>query len=312
MPPRVHTIARLVWWILAVVVIFVLPLIYLWVRDYSTWYHERKGRLVGITAEQVQGDSLSDRFWVTLRGSSDLTVRCGLRVPHTRHRRCPAIILLGGKQTGRYAIDYALDVRDAIIIAPDYPYDPRESYTTLQFLADVPTLRRALLDMVPSVMLITEYLWQREDVDTTKLILLGYSFGAPFVPTILSVERRPAAAAMVYGGGDLQSLIRHNVRRSEGRLASEFIAGLGAVLLRPLEPLRYADKVAPIPLVMINGDDDELIPRRNVLALYSSAREPKSLLWLPSKHVHPRNVELTRLIEHTLRGELSRLGIIER
>jgi len=312
MPPRTHTIARLARWILIVMMICVLPLIYFWVRDYSAWYHERRGELIGITAERVGSDSLSDRFWVSLRSSSDLTVRCGLLVPSTPRRRYPAIILLGGKQTGRYAVDYALDVRDAIIIAPDYPYEPRKYYTTLQFLADVPALRGALLDMVPSVMLITENLWQREDVDTTKLILLGYSFGAPFVPAILSVERRPAAVAMVYGGGDLHSLLRHNLRRSEGWLTSEFVATLGAVLLRPLEPLRYADKVAPIPLVMINGDDDELIPRRNVLALYSSAREPKSLLWLPSTHVHPRNVALTRLIEYTLRGELLRLGIIER
>ena len=305
------TLVRLAWWLLLIAALCALLGAYFWARDYSGWYQERRGTLSHVAVEQIGRDSLSDRFLISLRSSSGLTATCGLLVPRTEHQRHPAIILLGGKQTGRYAIDYALDVRNTLIIAPDYAYEPRRAYTLPQFLADVPAIRGALLDMVPTVMLITDYLWQRNDVDTTKLVLLGYSFGAPFVPTILSVERRPAVVVMVYGGGDLHSLIRHNVQRYKGWPVSEFVAALGALLLHPLEPLRYVERISPAPLIMINGEEDELVPRRNVLALYNNAREPKRLLWLASKHVHPKNVRLTKLILEALRRELSRLGITE-
>jgi dipeptidyl aminopeptidase/acylaminoacyl peptidase len=164
--------------------------------------------------------------------------------------------------------------------------------------------------MVPSVMLLTDYLCQRPDVDTTKLVLLGYSFGAPFVPCIIAHDRRAAVAAMVYGGGELRSLITHNVRRYKGAIFSEFVGLAGGVLLRPLEPLRHIDRVAPTPLLMINGAQDEQVPRENVEMLYDKAGEPKKIIWLESKHVHPGNVDLTRLIVKTLKEELTEMKIL--
>jgi fermentation-respiration switch protein FrsA (DUF1100 family) len=115
---------------------------------------------------------------------------------------------------------------------------------------------------------------------------------------------------MVYGGGDLQSLIRHNVRRYEGALFSSFVGFLSGLLLRPLEPLRHIQKVSPTPLIMINGQQDEQIPRENSEMLFGAAREPKGLIWLPSRHVNPRDTTLTRTIIQTLSAELSVLGIL--
>ena len=164
--------------------------------------------------------------------------------------------------------------------------------------------------MVPSVMLLTDYLVQRPDVDSTKIVVLGYSFGAPFVPCILAHDKRSAVAAMVFGGGEMYSLIEHNVRRYEGSVASKFVGVIGGFLLHPLEPLRYADKISPVPLLMINGTDDEMIPRKNVELVFEKALEPKKLIWLRSGHVHPKKEELTRAIVETLRVELGTLGIV--
>jgi fermentation-respiration switch protein FrsA (DUF1100 family) len=91
---------------------------------------------------------------------------------------------------------------------------------------------------------------------------------------------------------------------------SEFVGRLGGLLLHPLEPLRYADKITPTPLIMINGLNDEQVPRYNTELFFNAAREPKKLIWLDSKHVNPRNPELTRRIIAELKEELRRLKIL--
>jgi predicted esterase len=302
------------------VLVCALPLFLLWyfhAGDYTSYFSRKRGTLGSVVVTPAGIDSLYERSWVSIENVDGFRVDCGMLVPNQKTgkgrdvRRYPVIVLLGGKATGKHAIDYAVDIRDVIIIAPDYPYTPRESYSFWQFIADVPEIRGALLDMVPSVILLTDYLWQRADVDTERVVMLGYSFGAPLVPVIIANDRRSAAAAVVYGGGDLQSLIAHNVRRYEGLLMGEAVGLLGGLLLRPLEPLRYIEEVSPCPLIMINGSHDELIPRRNAEQLYNAAHEPKKIIWLESRHVNPRDVELTRAIVAALTGELRAIGILE-
>ncbi len=293
--------------ILVLLLILFTLVAYLSFRDYSEYFQSRRGML----AEVVEcSDSVAGKYWITLRNVDGFKVECGLLVPRDTTKRYPVILLLGGKATGKYAIDYAMDIDSVIILALDYPYEPRETYTFWRVLWDLPAVRQALFDMVPSAMLATDYLFQRKDVDTSKLVILGYSFGAPFVPAIVAHDRRAAVAAMVYGGGELHTMIRHNVARYKGPAMSEFVGSAGALLLRPLEPMRYADKISPIPLVMINGENDEQIPRYNTELFFNAAREPKNIVWLRSRHVRTDNVELTRHIIATLKEELKRLKIL--
>lgn len=298
-----------------VATIIVALLLFLWSyysRDYTVAFREAKGSLTGIDLRPAAGDSLREKSWLTLRSDAGLVVECGALLPRSSGKRLPAIILLGGKATGKYAIDYVPELEGVIIVAVDYPYEPRQSYTLMEFIGDTPAIRGALMAMIPSVMLVTDYLVRRPDVDTAKIVVLGYSFGAPFVPCILANDRRPAVAAMVFGGGELYSLIEHNVRRYEGAVASTFVGLLSGFLLRPLEPVRYAEKISPVPLIMINGTDDEMIPRKNVEAVFERALEPKKLIWLRSSHVRPDKVDLTRQIVAILHQELRRLDILQK
>jgi fermentation-respiration switch protein FrsA (DUF1100 family) len=115
---------------------------------------------------------------------------------------------------------------------------------------------------------------------------------------------------MVFGGGDLHGLIRPNVRRTESELISQFVAAVGGLMLRPLEPLRYATRISPIPLLMINGTEDEQIPRESPEDFYSAAAEPKKIVWIESAHVRKENIGLTRTIIRILKTELGKAGIL--
>lgn len=279
-------------------------------RDESN-FQQRRGSIVRVSVEPSTRDSAAEKSYVTILSSSGLRVTCGLLVPRRAPGRRPVVIVLGGKATGKHAVDYALGVDDVLVVAPDYPYEPRSSYSVLDVAADLPEIRGAIFDMIPSVMLAIDYLWQRPDVDTSKIVMMGYSFGAPFVPVILANDRRPAIAVMVYGGGDLTSMIRHNVARYESPVVAEIVGRIAGALLRPLEPLDHVGRISPIPLLMINGTEDEQIPRENTLLLYERALHPRKLVWIDSRHVHPRNVNLTRQIIGTIALELRKQGILE-
>jgi fermentation-respiration switch protein FrsA (DUF1100 family) len=82
------------------------------------------------------------------------------------------------------------------------------------------------------------------------------------------------------------------------------------MLLHPLEPMIYANKISPIPLIMINGANDEQIPRYNTEIFFNAAREPKKLIWMKSQHVRPDNEDLTRYIIDSLKKEFKRLRIL--
>lgn len=287
-----------------------LLIFFLSIRDYSRYFQSTRGIGNSISIHEYASDAFTKKSWLTINADNGFIVQAGLLVPCDSTKKYPAIILLGGMATGKYAVDYALDIDNVVVLAIDYPYEPHESYTFWTILWDVPKMRTALFDMVPSAILAEDYLFSRHDVDTTRLILLGYSFGAPIVPAIVAHDRRAAVAVMVYGGGELTSMIRHNVARYESVWLSDFIGRLGGVLLYPLEPMKYADKISPIPLIMINGENDEQIPRYNTELFFHAAKEPKKIIWLKSKHVRPDNIELTRHIITTLKEELKRLKIM--
>jgi predicted peptidase len=293
----------------------VLAVAYFATRDYTDRFRERHGEFRSVQTDSSETDTLVNRSWVTLTSSSGLRVACGVLVPlqaaGTKTQKYPAIVLLGGKATGRNAVRYAFDIGDVVIVAPDYAYEPRHSYSIFQFLGDLPEIHETVLDMIPSVMLTLDYLERRGDVDMSRVVMMGYSFGAPFVPVIMSNEARPAVAAIVYGGGDMESLIRHNVARYESPFVADLVGKVSGVLTRPLEPLDHVGAISPRPVLMINGLDDEQVPRANAEMLYERAGQPKKIIWLESKHVNPRNVALTVKIIRTLREELVRMGIMK-
>ena len=82
---------------------------------------------------------------------------------------------------------------------------------------------------------------------------------------------------------------------------------LGHLFWRRGSPERYVARIAPRPIVMVNGIDDPQMPRTAVEALYDAAREPKALVWLHTGHLEPTDSALIRALVDTA---LARLPVL--
>jgi len=69
---------------------------------------------------------------------------------------------------------------------------------------------------------------------------------------------------------------------------------LAELLVLPVEPLRYVDRIYPRHFLMVNGSDDEKIPQESVQKLFEKAKQPKELIWFDTKHIKPTRSELTQ------------------
>jgi len=259
-------------------------------QDYSRFFLDQKGDLTQVEEWQVE----PRKYQVRLHSSQGFTVEGFVKVPDPPAKQAPAVIILDGLETGAWVVDLiggVEEVNDTVIMAMNYPYKGEISLEGIQLLATLLKFRRAIFETVVGGLLMVDYLSQRGDVDPEGIVMVGISFGSPFAVVTSALDSRVKALAVHYGGGDLEQLLFHNLR-SENWILRRLFSRLGALILAPVEPLEYVERISPRPLLMINGRQDERIPLNSVQALFQKAGPPKQLIWLEGDHVYPSKKEL--------------------
>ena len=252
--------------------------------DFREALATRHGRLVS-TEETLTGESEGYmRFDISLESSNGTRTGGELMIPAAGGRLHPALLILGGLRTGSGTLDYMGSARDIVILALDYPYGgKKEKMGAWEFVRAVPRIRRAVLDTPAAMMTAVDYLLERDDVDPARITVIGGSLGAFFVPAHAAIDDRTAAAVMIYGAGDIESILAES--EDVPLLLRRPAAWLAAVLLAPVEPLKYAADISPRPLLMVSAIGDERIPPRCSRLLHDAARQPKSVEWLDTGHL---------------------------
>ena len=284
-------------------------------RDPTPYFLERRSRLTVVRVDTLERDSAYTNERVRLEAESGLRVDLLVRAPRndsaathvtgspaTGSRR-PLFVILGGYETGQRAATLFEDTRGMVIAALSYPYDGPVRLKGLAVVRHVPAIRRALLDTPPATMLALDYLLSRSDVDTSRVELLGASFGTAFGCIVGALDQRVTRVWSLHGAGKPYMLISHNLQKSVPfPPARKMVAGLATLLASGprLAPERWVGRIAPRSFVMINAAEDERMPREAVMALYESAREPKELVWLPGVHVQSNRREVLQSLVNTV------------
>ena len=196
-----------------------------------------------------------------------------------------------------------------MLLALDYPYQGKKSgLSTWEFLRRLPEMRRAMLDTVPAVMLALDYLSQRDDVDRRRVLLVGGSFGALVAPAVAAAEPRFSAVAILFGAGDLESLLYANLEYPAPLRG--MLAWIGNTVVSPLEPLKYVHRISPRPVFMLTGVEDSVMPERAAALLHEAAGQPKTVRRISAGHVKLRSAEFHRLVLREVVDWLVEIGFV--
>ncbi|MDO8665294.1 MAG: alpha/beta hydrolase [Gemmatimonadales bacterium] len=232
---------------------------------------------------------------VTLTTGRGLGLDCMLRrpAPGAAGRRFPAALVSGGIETGRRAALLVNPAYGGIVLSCDYSWRDPSRLSLPALLLRLPAVRARIIATPQALAVAAHYLANRPDVDPARLGAIGASLGVPGVVAWASGDPRPRAVALLFGGGNMRLVWDSRLEEEITWIPLRRVTAAAlAFLLRPLEPTRWVGLIAPRPLLLVNGADDEWIPRRSVEALYQAAGEPKRVVWVGGRHLRPDDAAL--------------------
>ncbi|WKW11557.1 hypothetical protein Strain138_000812 [Pseudogemmatithrix spongiicola] len=271
-------------------------------RDPVPYFEARRGQVTAIEEESTTDSAGTREIHLRLTSNTGQRIALAIRrpIPAATERdstRRPLFLILGGHERGRGAGALIGDTRGAVFASLEYPFEGNHRAKGLEIVAQVPLIRRALYDTPPAVHLALDYLLARADVDSTRVELVGASFGAPFATIAAARDPRVTRLWLAHGGGDTHAMIDRGLEKEiPNRWLRAPVSHLANVLASGprFTPERWIAQVAPRPVVMLNAEADEKIPRRSVEILYAAALAPKELVWLPGNHMQGNRPDVLR------------------
>jgi fermentation-respiration switch protein FrsA (DUF1100 family) len=244
---------------------------------------------------------------VRLHSSNGLIATGQVLAPLQPTHRQPAVLLEDGREENSQVIGrLPAEFGDVVVLALDYPAEIPYEIQLRDVASSARELSRAA-HRIPSLFILGRYyLASRYDVDPHSMAIAATSFAVPFATIAAAADSLFRNVALVYGAGDLQSVLAANLDLQPAMLRGP-VAWLATRPFADLGPERFAGAIAPRPIVMVNGVDDPQMPRAAVQRLYDAARQPKTLIWLHTGHLEPTDSALIRQLVDTA---LARLPVL--
>jgi fermentation-respiration switch protein FrsA (DUF1100 family) len=272
-------------------------------------YRDLRGTLVAAETSAARPRGRYAAHTVRLRSSTGLIATGRLLRPTAAPTAYYAAVLLqdGREENSDVIGRLPREFGDVVVLALDYPAEIPYVMRLRDVVLHGQRLEGAARKIPALFSLGASYLAQRADVDTSRLALAATSFAVPFATIAAAADERFRNVALIYGAGDLPSVVAANlaIRPRFLRRAAAWLATRPFVAFFPE---RFVDRIAPRPVVMVNGIDDPQMPVEAVRRLYDAALPPKELIWLRTGHLMPTDSALIRTLVDTA---LARLPVLQ-
>ena len=153
-------------------------------------------------------------------------------------------------------------------------FTPQDRKDQIQLMVD---LRRGV-----------DLLSRHEDVDSTRLGYIGYSYGAAMGGLLAGIEPRIKAYGLMVGDG---GLVNHFTDGDQPVGGFETIAPEAREVwleaMEPIEPIHFVGQASPSSLFFQNARFDSSVAESEALAYQAAGSEPKKVAWYDSGHGLP-------------------------
>jgi dienelactone hydrolase len=286
---------------MALLVVLMISLALAWLRWNSSepreeWFSERQGEIVAADVEQSVTVFGQVSEAVELRSDSGLHVSFRVIRNSNSDESLPVFLVLGGHRTGSDAVEIFGEVRNHAVVGLDYPYDgPEKADGIVEIAKMIPLARRAILDTVPAVSLVLDWLNEQTWVDQNRIVVIGASLGVPFAANAAARDKRIHGVVLVHGAADNRLWLEIQIAR---RIDTEMLHGPLATVVYwlaygpILDTSESVSAISPRPVLIIGARDDERTPVGQVELLFESANEPKRLRWTDGQHIQTSRTEI--------------------
>jgi cephalosporin-C deacetylase-like acetyl esterase len=239
-----------------------------------------------------------------------------LSVPKGDDKPFPCILFLhgyGGEKEDMMSLaDLAADARYAVIAIDVQYHGERRREGIELYSTNMTRTKDGFIQTVIDARRALDYLETRQDVDPSKLALVGGSMGALIGAILGGVEPRLRACVLIVGGGNMTLMVQRSQHSALPAIREYLDANnisYSAVqeALDPVDPINFVDAISPRPLLMHNGKFDEIVPAESGQLLYERAKEPKEIYWYDTGHDVPLDIVAARTLdwlEYHLRGRV--------
>lgn len=234
-------------------------------------------------------------YKVTYRSVHDQRVPAVLVLPKNRgEERLPCVILmhgLGGDKRMFQMLWGPLTQAGYALFAIDAQYHgERKPSEDIPFFGLYPYRSRdALIQTVIDLRRGVDYLQTRKEIDPDRIGYVGASMGGIIGAMFAGVDERVKAPVLLVAGGNWRILMEKSVlsvwrdaARNNPKQMEEALRVMDVV-----DPVHWVGRIAPRPVLFINGDADNVVPVESNKALHAAANEPKKIVWYKGGHVPP-------------------------
>lgn len=236
---------------------------------------------------------------VVLKSDEANEVRFTLSLPEKiSSEGLPCIIIVGGLETGRESLQFIPEHGQYALIGYEYPRRLK-ALRSIRFLWRRFAVRQEMIRIPSQIFAMVQYIEKEPWFNRQPVDVMGYSFGAVFIPLIYVKAKRAnkklGPGVMAYGGAGIQCLVRANFPGPVW--AKNIAARWGRSFFRAVDPVHYAP-VMEGNFLLINGIYDTQVPLKCAKRLQHLVPEPKTVINLETEHMSPQNTALTlRLIQ---------------
>lgn len=223
-----------------------------------------------------------------------------VKKPAAKSRRpLPAMIVLGGFETGARSLDMIEPGFPVVLATFEYPYDGPRRFRFQRSLVDAPKAKAAVAETPFDIRALHRFLRAQPYADPDRVCVVGASFGAPFALRAAADDPDIKCLVLVHAFADVEGTAAHRMRQLWGgrlgplsRPVAWLLSRLMVFYLAPPRPEDDASRLrADQRVLMVEAGGDTLIPA-----------ESRELLWrrLQSSHADARRVVMPG--EHLLPG----------